>query len=99
VKPRRVRQCPKCGKCKTRISETRDCDSGAARRRRHICVACGTRWSTEERVVGEDIVFKDPEVLTRSMCSVLFSIAEAEAVLKACIASLSPITTTQGNPQ
>lgn len=94
MKPHRVRQCPKCGKCKTKIIETRDCDAGAARRRRHVCVACGTRWSTEERVVGNGIVCKYPEALIRSIQSAVLSLVEAEAVLKACISTLSPTERT-----
>ena len=38
--------CPVCGENNSRVIDTRD--RGTWRRRRHECVMCGARWTTQE---------------------------------------------------
>lgn len=43
-------RCPKCHVDDTKVIDSRDCDDGAAIRRRRSCVACGHRFTTYERL-------------------------------------------------
>ena len=48
-------RCPKCSDARSRVSETKFYKEGVRRRRE--CKACGHRYSTEERKVGESKKF------------------------------------------
>lgn len=43
-------RCPKCLVDDTKVIDSRDCDDGAAIRRRRSCVACAYRFTTYERL-------------------------------------------------
>jgi transcriptional repressor NrdR len=43
-------RCPFCGHDDTQVKDSRPTEDGAAIRRRRFCPACGSRWTTFERV-------------------------------------------------
>ncbi|HEX5466740.1 MAG TPA: transcriptional regulator NrdR [Candidatus Limnocylindrales bacterium] len=43
-------RCPSCGQTETRVIDSRDQDEGVTIRRRRECTACGTRFTTYERM-------------------------------------------------
>lgn len=69
-------RCPFCGHGDTQVKDSRPTEDNAAIRRRRSCPACGSRWTTFERVylreltvikrTGEKVPF-DREKLSRSM--------------------------------
>ena len=69
-------RCPFCGHADTQVKDSRPTEDNAAIRRRRACPACGSRWTTFERVYlreltvlkknGQRMVF-DREKLSRSI--------------------------------
>jgi transcriptional repressor NrdR len=49
-------RCPQCGTRDTRVVDSRDLDESATIRRRRACEACGTRFTTYERVEAARLV-------------------------------------------
>ena len=49
-------RCPQCGERETRVVDSRDLDDAATIRRRRECVACGTRFTTYERVEAAKLI-------------------------------------------
>ncbi len=49
-------RCPQCGTRDTRVVDSRDLDESATIRRRRECAACGTRFTTYERVESARLV-------------------------------------------
>jgi len=49
-------RCPHCGERDTRVVDSRDLDDAATIRRRRECAACGTRFTTYERVEAARLV-------------------------------------------
>lgn len=43
-------KCPQCGKCSSRVMESRDLEEGGSIRRRRECLGCGHRYTTYERI-------------------------------------------------
>ncbi|MEE8549562.1 MAG: transcriptional regulator NrdR, partial [Alphaproteobacteria bacterium] len=43
-------RCPFCGHADTQVKDSRPTEDSAAIRRRRACPACGSRWTTFERV-------------------------------------------------
>src|SRR6186997_1207999 len=43
-------RCPKCGSLDTQVKDSRPTEDSAAIRRRRVCVSCGQRFTTIERV-------------------------------------------------
>lgn len=49
-------RCPRCGKRETRVVDSRDLDDSLTIRRRRECAACGSRFTTYERVEAARLV-------------------------------------------
>jgi len=49
-------RCPACGQGDTRVVDSRDLDESATIRRRRECGACGTRFTTYERIESARLV-------------------------------------------
>lgn len=49
-------RCPFCGHDDTQVKDSRPTEDGAAIRRRRFCAACGSRWTTFERVHLRELV-------------------------------------------
>ncbi len=49
-------RCPQCGSRDTRVVDSRDLDESATIRRRRECAACGTRFTTYERIEAPRLV-------------------------------------------
>src|SRR5512143_3334825 len=49
-------RCPACGERDSRVVDSRDLDDAATIRRRRECSACGTRFTTYERVEAARLV-------------------------------------------
>jgi transcriptional repressor NrdR len=49
-------RCPQCGSRDTRVVDSRDLDESATIRRRRECGACGTRFTTYERIEAPRLV-------------------------------------------
>ncbi len=49
-------RCPYCGADGTQVKDSRPTEDGAAIRRRRVCVTCGGRFTTFERVQLRDLV-------------------------------------------
>jgi len=49
-------RCPACEARETRVVDSRDLDDAATIRRRRECVACGTRFTTYERIEAARLV-------------------------------------------
>ena len=49
-------RCPNCGEPDSRVIDSRDLDEAGAIRRRRECVACGTRFTTYERVEAARLI-------------------------------------------
>ncbi len=49
-------RCPRCGERETRVVDSRDLDDSATIRRRRECAACGTRFTTYERVEAARLI-------------------------------------------
>ena len=49
-------RCPQCGTRDTRVVDSRDLDESATIRRRRECPACGSRFTTYERVEAARLV-------------------------------------------
>lgn len=49
-------RCPFCGHDDTQVKDSRPTEDGAAIRRRRFCPACGSRWTTFERVHLRELV-------------------------------------------
>ena len=54
VPPSRPVRCPFCQQDDDRVIDSRATDDGTAIRRRRVCNACGKRFTTYERVEGEE---------------------------------------------
>jgi transcriptional repressor NrdR len=48
-------RCPYCGAADTQVKDSRPTEDGAAIRRRRVCVECGGRFTTFERVQLRDL--------------------------------------------
>ena len=68
--------CPKCGENDDKVLDSRPTDDGFAVRRRRVCLVCGARFSTIEKIEGlKPMVVKkdgtkqlyDPEKIMRSL--------------------------------
>ncbi|MEE8279429.1 MAG: transcriptional regulator NrdR [Alphaproteobacteria bacterium] len=51
-------RCPFCGHDDTQVKDSRPTEENAAIRRRRFCPACGSRWTTFERVYLRDLSVK-----------------------------------------
>lgn len=69
-------RCPFCGHDESQVKDSRPTEDGAAIRRRRFCAACGSRWTTFERVQLRDMMVMksdgkkelfDRDKLTRSI--------------------------------
>jgi transcriptional repressor NrdR len=49
-------RCPQCGTRDTRVVDSRDLDESATIRRRRACEACGSRFTTYERVEAARLI-------------------------------------------
>ena len=49
-------RCPYCGSTDTQVKDSRPAEENAAIRRRRLCMACGGRFTTYERVQLRDLV-------------------------------------------
>ena len=49
-------RCPACGDMEDKVLETRTTNSGSAMRRRRVCLKCGYRFTSYERVEDKPIV-------------------------------------------
>jgi len=49
-------KCPFCGSDETKVIDSREVESGSAIRRRRLCLACGRRFTTYERVERTPLV-------------------------------------------
>ncbi|MBR2281500.1 MAG: transcriptional repressor NrdR [Spirochaetales bacterium] len=49
-------RCPACGEMEDKVLETRTTNSGSAMRRRRVCLKCGYRFTSYERVEDKPIV-------------------------------------------
>lgn len=49
-------RCPFCGHDDSQVKDSRPTEDGAAIRRRRFCSACGSRWTTFERVQIRDLM-------------------------------------------
>ena len=49
-------RCPFCGHDDSQVKDSRPTEDGAAVRRRRFCAACGSRWTTFERVQLRDMM-------------------------------------------
>ena len=49
-------RCPFCGHDDSQVKDSRPTEDGAAIRRRRFCAACGSRWTTFERVQIRDLM-------------------------------------------
>lgn len=49
-------RCPRCGERETRVVDSRDLDDSVTIRRRRECGACGTRFTTYERIEAARLV-------------------------------------------
>ncbi|HSR55712.1 MAG TPA: transcriptional regulator NrdR [Alphaproteobacteria bacterium] len=49
-------RCPFCGHEDSQVKDSRPTEDGAAIRRRRFCGACGSRWTTFERVQIRDLM-------------------------------------------
>ncbi len=49
-------RCPYCGSTDTQVKDSRPAEENAAIRRRRLCLACGGRFTTYERVQLRDLV-------------------------------------------
>jgi transcriptional repressor NrdR len=49
-------RCPFCGHDDSQVKDSRPTEDGAAIRRRRFCAACGSRWTTFERVQLRDLM-------------------------------------------
>ncbi|MCH8916993.1 MAG: transcriptional repressor NrdR [Alphaproteobacteria bacterium] len=49
-------RCPFCGHDDSQVKDSRPTEEGAAIRRRRFCAACGSRWTTFERVQIRDMM-------------------------------------------
>jgi transcriptional repressor NrdR len=49
-------RCPQCGERETRVIDSRDLDDSATIRRRRECSACGTRFTTYERIEAARLI-------------------------------------------
>ena len=49
-------RCPFCGHDDSQVKDSRPAEDGAAIRRRRFCGACGSRWTTFERVQIRDLM-------------------------------------------
>ena len=49
-------RCPACGKTEDKVLETRTTNNGSAMRRRRVCLACGYRFTSYERVEDKPII-------------------------------------------
>ena len=49
-------RCPFCGHDDSQVKDSRPTEDGAAVRRRRFCAACGSRWTTFERVQIRDMM-------------------------------------------
>ncbi len=49
-------RCPFCGHDESQVKDSRPTEDGAAIRRRRFCAACGSRWTTFERVQIRDLM-------------------------------------------
>src|SRR6476646_11694107 len=54
-------RCPNCGSLDTQVKDSRPTEDSSAIRRRRLCLACGSRFTTFERVQLRDLV-----VITRN---------------------------------
>ena len=68
--------CPKCGENDDKVLDSRPTDDGFAIRRRRVCLVCGARFSTIEKIEGlKPMVAKkdgskqlyDPDKIMRSL--------------------------------
>ena len=68
--------CPKCGANDDKVLDSRPTDDGFAVRRRRVCLVCGARFSTIEKIEGlKPMVVKkdgtkqlyDPDKILRSL--------------------------------
>lgn len=51
-------RCPQCAETESRVVDSRPAESGAAIRRRRECEACGTRFTTYERLESPILIRK-----------------------------------------
>jgi len=49
-------RCPFCGHDDSQVKDSRPTEDGVAIRRRRFCAACGSRWTTFERVQIRDLM-------------------------------------------
>ncbi len=49
-------RCPFCGSDESQVKDSRPTEDGAAIRRRRLCPACGSRWTTIERVFLRELL-------------------------------------------
>ena len=49
-------RCPNCGSLDTQVKDSRPTEDSSAIRRRRLCLACGSRFSTFERVQLRELV-------------------------------------------
>lgn len=49
-------RCPACGDMEDKVLETRTTNSGSAMRRRRVCLKCGYRFTSYERVEDKPII-------------------------------------------
>ena len=54
-------RCPSCGSLDTQVKDSRPTDDNSAIRRRRFCPACGSRFTTFERVQLRELIVK-PEI-------------------------------------
>ena len=48
-------KCPFCGSLNTKVIDKRSISNGEVNRRRRVCLACGKRFTTYERIEGTNI--------------------------------------------
>ena len=49
-------RCPACGETEDKVLETRTTNNGSAMRRRRVCLKCGYRFTSYERVEDKPII-------------------------------------------
>lgn len=72
-------RCPACGEMEDKVLETRTTNNGSAMRRRRVCLKCGYRFTSYERVEDKPIT-----VIKRNGDLQPFDIAKIERGIRIC---------------
>jgi len=72
-------RCPACGEMEDKVLETRTTNNGSAMRRRRVCLKCGYRFTSYERVEDKPIT-----VIKRNGDIQPFDIAKIERGIRMC---------------